>query len=329
MKKLPIKIFTFLIICSSLISCEFGLQDFFRRFPTVDQRSGVLKDITQDLQGNFSGSHHDSNPQQWRFLMITDLHYGKESNRPEEALLESIAIHNPDFIIMTGDVTETGKESCFARYEEFEQKLHTTIENTGNKIPDFAVIGNHDLYNNGWAHWLEARKESIEKGHSFFKFTTTTGPDLNGESHARSWYFTDSGNSTLGNKQLHALQEALENDPNEKFFFTHYPFFADNAAPLDRFKWTNNYERAIYFDLFDKNNVDMIFSGHYHLGGFRDWGSFYEFTAASFIANEDIKNHWYYITIDEQNCTITVDSYVTVNSNSSTAKQEYIKTYSF
>ncbi|MGL4985638.1 MAG: metallophosphoesterase family protein [Treponemataceae bacterium] len=319
-------------------SCEFGVEDFFGRRTSHDERASTLVDVTEQLnKPPFTTWRNKTEPTQWRFLIVTDMHFDNKFSHPFEAFLDSITDEKsgkPDFVIMLGDSAEGGREHAYDDYENFLKRLREKTQTDTHFIPDVAVLGNHDIYKKGWALWQKARASTekyptIDNSNTFYKFETQTPPNSDGKTFKRSWYFLDSASSTLGNKQMKSFQENLKNDNNDKFIFTHYPFFAQSANIFDYYKWTNTYERAILFDLFDKSKVNMLFTGHWHHGGSYLWGSFFELNAGSFYSDRSGLNHWYYVTVDEERRFIAIEEYKTQNSESKSVKKEQIHVYSF
>ena len=83
----------------------------------------------------------------WQFIQMTDTHIGDQAGN--EKFKEVIPAFNalqpqPDFIINTGDLTETGTEAQFS--------LYTTLIHQIN-IPVYSVMGNHEV------RWTDICKE--------------------------------------------------------------------------------------------------------------------------------------------------------------------------
>ena len=72
-------------------------------------------------------------------------------------------------------------------------------------------------------------------------------------------------------------------------------------------------ERALLIELCDKNNVDLVFSGHWHSGGRYNFGNFTEFCFKSFCENRDDENQWTYVRLNENSQNIQFENYLVKN----------------
>ena len=78
---------------------------------------------------------------------ISDLHFGAQSPIAAEALAEALRQLNPDLVIVTGDLTQSGRRIEFQMASKFLAAI---------TAPVFAVPGNHDVpVRNLWARFVE------------------------------------------------------------------------------------------------------------------------------------------------------------------------------
>jgi hypothetical protein len=116
----------------------------------------------------------------------------------------------------------------------------------------YFILGNHDLFFNGWDDYYSYF------GSSTYSFTVKT-------SEASDLYIClDSGNGTLGSRQLDWLTDLLNRErKNYRYciIFSHVNFFREHhtfsANPLVD-------EIRVMLDLFYKYNIDMVITGHDH-----------------------------------------------------------------
>ena len=73
----------------------------------------------------------------------------------------------------------------------------------------------------------------------------------------------------------------------------------------------NDFIKALTIAL--KNNVDLVFSGHWHSGGKYDFGNFTEFCFKSFCENRDNESQWTFVTLDESAQNVRFDNYLVTN----------------
>ena len=226
----------------------------------------------------------------YSIVVITDIHFGSSrAKRKDEKFIAwfSQQVNNADetlrprFMICLGDCIDGGHQSEADDYNKFCTQLQTIAKEAG--ITDFktySLIGNHDLYNDGWTVW----RDNIYPHTSFYHFTTSaSGADGKGF----SWYFIDSANGTLGKPQLEALEKNMPNDSLTKIVLSHYPIYC-NGMPL--LSIHNTIEKNRLVSLFAKNNVSLIFEGHAHMGGSYKCSKFEEHYTYSLVTLDENEN---------------------------------------
>lgn len=263
----------------SMTACKFGLTEAAYRADGVDVRSTEITTITLPASIRNSQLYQSK---KYNFMILSDLHYGAGYNVPERQIMNWLDQFNtnaetqaqkPLFCIILGDMVENGNKEDFAAFNTFQDKLEA------KGIPVYGIVGNHDLLNSGWKYW----KTSCNPGTSLFCFKTNNV----------SWYFTDTGNGTMGSPQLAALEEAFAADSNRKLIFSHYPLYGGGSG-IPLFSMGNEKERARLINLYAGSKVKYTFEGHWHPGASHDFGSFKEFVASS------LKNgKWYLVSVDE------------------------------
>lgn len=301
--------FFLFLFCCSLVACKYDIYQAFFRGPAIDERASSIIEMespTLHQKGEIS------------FAIITDLHYGSKKDRSETQVIKSLAECKPlDFVVVLGDVVETGFDEYFRECEDFIGRLKGYLETPD--LPIYVVLGNHDLYYNGLGRW-EKLNFSRNKAATFFRFETTGIVD--GKSYPRSWYFLDTASGVVGRSQMEALSDAMKADKNPKIVFTHYPVYVDKGFSTP-FKLSDPRERAKLLTLFDKNKVDMIFSGHWHEGGSFNYGRFSELCCASFVENSDDQSNWFVLSLSESSDSLQVNHYKSQGGNLSASTQMY------
>ena len=146
-------------------------------------------------------------------------------------------------VVMVGDLT-TGHSEDF---DALEQHLPHA-----DSMPTFLMVGNHDLYFDGWRAFYSRFGSSTY----LFNIRTPVATDL--------FICLDTGGGTLGRKQLDWLENILEEDrPRHRrcVVFTHNNLF--------RFRRTastnpNVEELVVLLELFSEHQVDMVVTAHDH-----------------------------------------------------------------
>lgn len=161
--------------------------------------------------------------------------------------------------VILGDmVNAKGNFPRFMEALEFDASIHAT------DVPLFATVGNHDLYFGQWTEYLAYWHTSTY----FFEVHTPHATDL--------YICLDSGEGTLGAKQLRWLRTLLESKKHagyrHRIVFTHtHMFKQDNSqGHTSNFPLEETYEITA---LLQRYGVEWYVSGHDHhreINRFRD-----------------------------------------------------------
>lgn len=152
------------------------------------------------------------------------------------------------FAICVGDlINSTG------HYDLFTEHIKPLAPDSAKRL--FITAGNHDLYFGQWTEF----KERFHTSTYFFEVTTPSeGKDL--------YISLDSASGTLGVKQRAWLGEMLDNAKGQYrniIIFTHTHFFMSeySQGTTDNFPIEETHD---LMDLFAKNGVKLVISGHDH-----------------------------------------------------------------
>ncbi len=202
-----------------------------------------------------------NNTQPFFFIQITDPQFGMFKNNAgfekETALYQKAVAEvnrlKPDFVVITGDFVHNGKDK--AQITEFK-RITAEIRKA---IPVYYTPGNHDVGN-------KPDKKSIKayiKNYGYDKFSFTHKGAL----------FVGFNSSLIKNdlpkaeqKQFNWLKKTLQKNKNanQVILFCHYPFFIHSFDETETYSNISPEKREKYLSLFKENNVEAIFSGHYH-----------------------------------------------------------------
>jgi predicted phosphodiesterase len=177
----------------------------------------------------------------YQLLVAGDSHVGGLVNF-NKMLVEATKPENTA-LIMVGDIVTGKKED----YTVFKNTLPEF-----NDLPYFLMIGNHDLYFDGWKTYYDYFGSSTY----YFTVDTPLNSDL--------YICLDSGAGTLGAKQLAWLKNLLSSERNNYrncILFSHVNFFREHHTgstnPLET-------ELEVLLPLFAKYRVNMVIMGHDH-----------------------------------------------------------------
>lgn len=180
-------------------------------------------------------------PQPFRFAFISDTHIGSPSGAAEEDLRRAVAdinaLEQVDFVVLTGDITELGKNEELLLAKRILDSL---------RIPYYIIPGNHDT------GWSESGGEA---------FTKTFGNDRFWFDHkgvrfigCASGPYVRMSDGHVPRSHMIWLQEVIRNTPAQQpiVFLNHYPL----DPGLD-----NWYE---VIDLLRTRNTIAVLCGHGH-----------------------------------------------------------------
>jgi len=146
-------------------------------------------------------------------------------------------------LVMAGDLT-TGNTSDFNLFQ-----AHLPDQDS---MPSFCLIGNHDLYRDGWNQFFSRFGSSSY----LFVISTPAAEDM--------FICLDTANGTLGGAQLNWIKEVLK---SKRHNYRHCLIFTHNNFLLERHTESSALsveELDVLMELFTESKVDMEISGHDH-----------------------------------------------------------------
>ena len=185
---------------------------------------------------------------------LSDLHFGRTDPDTLPALANAIAAAKPDVVVVCGDLTQR------ARTREFEEARHFLAM---LPQPQIVVPGNHDipLYNvvSRWLKPLDNFRRYISS--DLAPFYADDEIAIIGINTARSWTFK---NGRINRDQVaHGCARlALSGEHVTRIVVTHHPY--DVFGTDDDRNLVGRAQMAMAG--FAQCRVDMILSGHLHVG---------------------------------------------------------------
>ena len=282
--------FSCMLAASLFSACNWGLPIFLYNATGVEDRTRDVKVLSgNDLPQVGNGGKYS-------FVVVTDCHFGeKKYGRREEDFLKKFKelLQNSDeglkprFIVNIGDTLDGGHEDEADDYNKAAARwIQTAKDELGaSDYKVYTILGNHDLYNNGWEVW----KKKIYPYTSYYKFTINAGGASNG---GFDFYFLDSGNGTLGGPQIEDLERNLSASSRPKIIFMHYPLY---AGGIFYFALDDVHERARLIADFAESNVKYVFEGHKHQQHDYDFNNFKEAVIGAYLQ----ERFFGLVTVDE------------------------------
>ena len=167
--------------------------------------------------------------------------YGDTRSHPKihTAIAQQFRAHDPDFILHTGDLVNSGHD-----YKDWSKEFFLPLTGVIDEVPLLPVFGNHE-----------------DDGTNFLAYF----PPLGGH----RWYSFDHGPVHVLALDYHydkakdkqfafASQDLLQSRAPWKIVFLHYPMF--NLGGHD-----SAWGHAAYLPLFHRAKVDVVIAGHSHL----------------------------------------------------------------
>jgi predicted phosphodiesterase len=227
-----LKMFFAIFVCSafSLSGCN---NDFFGLFGSSDldtrwQERNTFNFLSESDRNISLGDDYS-------FIVLSDTHIINGNAWGLEKLKDAID-GDVKFVVITGDITQSGKREDIKKFIEIAQSL---------EVPCYPVIGNHDVFFGNWPEW----KELI--GSSSYRV----------EGGSAALLFLDSANAYFGDKQLDWLEGELKKDNGRVFVFSHVNLFVKSITDGQHF--TDTRERARVISLLN-GRCDAMFMGHVH-----------------------------------------------------------------
>ena len=241
MENIKLETLYFLIILA-LSSCEkFETRGFICSYESVNHR------FEQSKEWNTTNGYSEIKIQQRNYTIFAmgDSHAGGTENL--DTFFKNAHDENITAAVMVGDLT-TGHNEDYNVFSE-----HLPLKDS---LKYFALVGNHDLYFDGWKNFYSIFGSSSY----FFVVKTPVESDL--------FICLDTGGGTLGNKQFDWFKNLLETNRN---LYKYCIIFSHNN--LFRFRPTTSTnpmveENYALVDLCIRYNVNMVVTAHDHK---RNW----------------------------------------------------------
>jgi 3',5'-cyclic AMP phosphodiesterase CpdA len=184
---------------------------------------------------------------------ISDLHFGTEEPALVEGLLTALDAAKPDFVVVSGDLTQRAKREQFAAAKVFLDRI---------PFPYMVVPGNHDI------PLYDVMRRALRPLHRFRRYITS---DLKpafvddeiailGINTARAAALKD-GRISLW--QIKHIADRF-NELDAKLFkvlVTHHPFIPPESAPTA----TVVKRGALALEAMKESGCELILAGHLHL----------------------------------------------------------------
>lgn len=181
-----------------------------------------------------------ADPNNFTFAMVADVHIkGAETSRLV-TILQAAAAANDAFIVLLGDIVDAGLSADV-------NAVNTAIQANGFTGKVLPVIGNHDIFGDGWVYYksvLGPSHYTVDIGNSRF-------------------IALDTADGTVGNSQASWLKEQLKRTPRTNtFILSHY---LPVLPGVDHYlRLVNPTEAMSLMKLASSFLVRGWFGGHYH-----------------------------------------------------------------
>ncbi len=232
------KIASLFLLVFIFSACDkFEMRGFVRSYESADQR------FKQSMDWNFNHPYKEiAIPvDEYSIFTMADSHVGGTENL--DIFLSAAITENAAATVMVGDLT-TGNTRDYMTFQD-----HLPAQDS---LPSFQIIGNHDLYFDGWKQFYS------QFGSTTYLFTVATpqASDL--------FIGLDTGSGTLGSDQLEWLKNILEYErPHYRkcILFTH-----NNLFRIRHTTSTNPFVEEVHelMELCVKHEIDMVITGHDH-----------------------------------------------------------------
>jgi len=204
----------------------------------------IDKRFQESMEWNMKHPYTEINVESddYTILTMADVHVGGTINL--DRFLNIARNEKPAAVIIDGDLNG-GKVEDYDKFEKHYPK--------SDSLRSFYLAGNHDLWHNGWEEFYKRYGSSSY----YFTVKTPSGTDL--------YICLDTGGGTLGKLQTEWFTEILHtmrSSFRRCMVITHINLFRPRKTES-----TNLVEEELVFlmDLFARNTVDMVITGHDHI----------------------------------------------------------------
>lgn len=198
---------------------------------------------------------------------LSDLHFGHHDADLAVSLSADIAGQRPDLVVISGDFTQTGSKREFAQAAEFLARLD---------VPYMAVPGNHDVpmfnlirrFIDPYGLYRQFIADGLEP------FVIADSVALAGIKTSRRfrWGFNWSDGS-ISRDQLRALERKFASAPANavRVVVAHHPLMHPDEVMARPQALVKRADRAL--ETFERLNVRLVLSGHFHMTYVRRYGN--------------------------------------------------------
>lgn len=234
----------YILACLILASCEtFDFGGLVAASSSAEERFKVSRKLdVSEFYPEVIESMHDN----YSFVVATDIHAKENQFAEIDRLADSVRRHNGSFLVLLGDNLHIAGD----RLDPIRERM--------DAVDDFGcymAIGNHDVYRDGYQ---KTYRRLFGPTSYLFTVKTPEAEDL--------CIVLDSANGTLGRGQIKWLEATLETSRGgyrHCFVFTHASFFLPDGH-VDIVSTYSADEYMKLLDMFARNNVTAVFTGHSH-----------------------------------------------------------------
>ena len=240
-----IKYFISILVIIAFVACDkYDIQGFF----VSPSKERVNERFEQSIAYNEQHKNDtliSTTQEDYRFYVASDVHV--KTTAEHLALFIDIASTDEKslYSAILGDITDQ-KHGLQIAYDTIENHKTNSIIRT--------VAGNHDIYFDQWSEFYSLFGSSTY----YFVVKTPTASDL--------FIALDSSCGSLGKKQMDWLYQILEEKRSQYrhcIVMTHTNFFDREMSQFPSGNFSIE-ETAMLTDLFTRNNVNLVISGHDH-----------------------------------------------------------------
>jgi 3',5'-cyclic AMP phosphodiesterase CpdA len=255
------------------------------------------------------------------FIHLTDFHIGDPRgliHNPREIIgwraarktIEEINLLNPDFVIITGDLT-FGQLYPFEYTIQYNKCYEILQEFT---VPTFLCPGNHDGYIQTFQDGLRFWEAFFGPAYYSFDYHNTHILSINSyDWPARSRlgfsYLVFNWGGSIREDQLNWIETDLDQnyDADQTFIMMHHNPLWDTTS--DSLLGNGYYNREALLHLIRTNNVDAVFAGHVHYDDVTIDNQTMFITTTTVTSSISKDGYWGYRLINVENSTITEYNY--------------------
>lgn len=182
-----------------------------------------------------------ADPSNFTFGIVGDLHIGNADTGRFRRILSAAQTEGDSFMVLLGDLADQGVREDYTAIQD-------AVAAFGFTGASFPVLGNHDIFEDGWTHYKAVM------GPSHYTFTIGNS----------KFIVLDTGDGTLGDQGMDWFESQLKQPRSTSHLFVASHYLPDVPGVRTVLKISDSYEALKLMKLAREHQVTAWFGAHHH-----------------------------------------------------------------